>query len=102
MLTNGVWVVYNGECQVGFTDFLTLDASFLYALRRSATPWGSFIFRGLTNCAIWVIMTTTVLLYALNKQEGDRAVYRLFALYGEIDKTARFWYNGKKWWRCFI
>ena len=38
-------------------------------------------------------MGATVII-CVDKREGDRAVYRLFALYGEFDKLRLIWYNG--------
>ena len=37
-----------------------------------------------------------IVVISVNKREGDRAIYRLFALYGEFDKVIWVWYNVKK------
>ena len=68
-----------------FCCFSLLLTSFLYASRGTATPCG----------AIFMLDKASDLVYnGCNsdnkfgiKREGDRAVYRLFALYGGFDKV---------------
>ena len=77
---------------VMFCCFSLLLTSFLYASRGNGQfPVGQFYVDKLVFWGYNGGKSSNFI-----RREGDRAAYRLFALYGEFDKAVWVWYNVKK------